>query len=123
MVFVFQVFHCHFNSNFFPLFLEALLGNSVSQTFSSVLLGEKEGNLSRRANLSSNASDSRQYVFISGVSFVAPHINNLYFLSLCRTYGVYSVIKFLFIIKLTLSGFMLIIGPSYTLPLCLFIAR
>ena len=40
--FSFQVFHCHFNSNFFPLFLEALLGNSVSQTFSSFLLGKLE---------------------------------------------------------------------------------
>ena len=37
-----QVFHCHFNSNFFPLFLEVLLGNSISQTTCSIILGKKK---------------------------------------------------------------------------------
>ena len=59
----------------------------------------------------------------AGISFVAPHINNLYFLALCRRYGVYTVIRLLFVIKLALSVFMLLLGPYYTLPLCLFIAR
>ena len=35
-----QVFHCHFNSNFFPLFLENLLGDAISPTLASTLLGE-----------------------------------------------------------------------------------
>ncbi|CAB1312012.1 unnamed protein product [Coregonus sp. 'balchen'] len=33
-----QVFHCHFNSNFFPLFLEHLLSDSISASTGSILL-------------------------------------------------------------------------------------
>ncbi|XP_033119412.1 transmembrane protein 180-like [Anneissia japonica] len=90
-----QVFHCHFNSNFFPLFLEHLLGEQLSSSTASLLLG---------------------------ASFMAPHINNLYFLSLCRKYGVYTVIQYLFYIKFSLSLFMFFIGPNYVVFLCLFIA-
>ncbi|XP_076467404.1 transmembrane protein 180-like isoform X2 [Babylonia areolata] len=90
-----QVFHCHFNSNFFPLFLENLLGNAVSPTLASALLG---------------------------ISFVAPHINNLYFLTLCRRWGVYSVIRTLFMVKLCMAAMMFMLGPSSTLLLCVFIA-
>lgn len=56
-----QVFHCHFNSNFFPLFLEHLLSDHISLSTGSFLLG---------------------------ISYVAPHLNNLYFLPLCRRWGV-----------------------------------
>ena len=91
-----QVFHCHFNSNFFPLFLDKLLGDSISPQTGAILLG---------------------------VSFVAPHINNLYFLSLCRRFGVYSVIKWLFYVKLGLSVIMLMVGPNWPLLLCFYIAR
>lgn len=90
-----QVFHCHFNSNFFPLFLDKLLGDSISPETGSFLLG---------------------------VSFVAPHINNLYFLNLCRRFGVYSVIKWLFCVKLLLSLIMLTFGPNWPLLLCFYIA-
>lgn len=90
-----QVFHCHFNSNFFPLFLEHLLGQAISPGFGP---------------------------FLIGVSFVAPHINNLYFLSLCRKYGVYAVIRMLFIVKLSLSLIMFMAGPSHIWLLCIFIA-
>ncbi|KAL3863568.1 hypothetical protein ACJMK2_005319 [Sinanodonta woodiana] len=90
-----QVFHCHFNSNFFPLFLERLLGDSISPGFGS---------------------------FLIGISFVAPHINNLYFLMLCRKYGVYTVIRLLFAIKMGLSLFMFLMGPNHIWLLCLFIA-
>ncbi|KAH3707374.1 transmembrane protein 180-like [Dreissena polymorpha] len=90
-----QVFHCHFNSNFFPLFLESLLGDSISPGFGP---------------------------FLIGISFVAPHVNNLYFLSLCRLYGVYAVIRLLFIVKLVLSLFMFLSGPSHVWILCIFIA-
>uniref|UniRef100_A0ACB8F9T8 Transmembrane protein 180 n=1 Tax=Sphaerodactylus townsendi TaxID=933632 RepID=A0ACB8F9T8_9SAUR len=58
-----QVFHCHFNSNFFPLFLEHLLSDRISLSMGSFLLG---------------------------VSYVAPHLNNLYFLSLCRSNRVFT---------------------------------
>nr|XP_008268641.1 transmembrane protein 180 isoform X4 [Oryctolagus cuniculus] len=34
-----QVFHCHFNSNFFPLFLEHLLSDQISLSTGSFLLG------------------------------------------------------------------------------------
>ncbi|PVD30968.1 hypothetical protein C0Q70_10244 [Pomacea canaliculata] len=90
-----QVFHCHFNSNFFPLFLENLLGDAVSPTVTSFLLG---------------------------LSFVAPHINNLYFLYLCRKWGVYFVIRMLFGVKLLMAVFMLIVGPGNLVFLCIFIA-
>lgn len=53
-----QVFHCHFNSNFFPLFLEHLLSDHISLSTGSFLLGEwvpwtgwKDGDLHPR-NLS-----------------------------------------------------------------------
>ncbi|NXP36728.1 MF13A protein, partial [Leiothrix lutea] len=71
-----QVFHCHFNSNFFPLFLEHLLSDQISVSTGSFLLG---------------------------VSYIAPHLNNLYFLSLCRRCGVYAVVRGLFFLKLALS--------------------
>ncbi|KAM9327307.1 transmembrane protein 180 [Gastrophryne carolinensis] len=90
-----QVFHCHFNSNFFPLFLEHLLSDRISVSTGSFLLG---------------------------ISYIAPHLNNMYFLSLCRKYGVYSVVRWLFIIKLLLSVFMLMAGPDQIHLLCIFIA-
>ncbi|KAK7008592.1 transmembrane protein 180, partial [Biomphalaria glabrata] len=90
-----QVFHCHFNSNFFPLFLDTLLGDAVSPTVASGLLS---------------------------ISFIAPHINNLYFLSLCKKYGVYSVIRCLFLIKLALAIVMYHVGPEHIWMLAFFIA-
>ena len=61
--------------------------------------------------------------YVTGVSFIAPHINNLYFLWLCRRVGVYSVISGLFCFKLILSVVMLYIGPSHVYLLALYIAR
>ncbi|KAM6443132.1 transmembrane protein 180 isoform 1-T2 [Liasis olivaceus] len=90
-----QVFHCHFNSNFFPLFLEHLLSDRISLSMGSFLLG---------------------------VSYVAPHLNNLYFLSLCRRWGVYAVVRGLFFLKLLLSVIMLLAGPDWIYLLCFFIA-
>ncbi|XP_040217824.1 transmembrane protein 180 [Rana temporaria] len=90
-----QVFHCHFNSNFFPLFLEHLLADKISVSTGSFLLG---------------------------ISYIAPHLNNMYFLSLCQKYGVYSVVRWLFIIKLVLSILMLLAGPDQISLLCIFIA-
>ncbi|NXS99817.1 MF13A protein, partial [Jacana jacana] len=90
-----QVFHCHFNSNFFPLFLEHLLSDQISVSTGSFLLG---------------------------VSYIAPHLNNLYFLSLCRRCGVYAVVRGLFFLKLALSVVMLLAGPDQVYLLCFFIA-
>ncbi|XP_062351980.1 transmembrane protein 180 isoform X3 [Cinclus cinclus] len=89
------VFHCHFNSNFFPLFLEHLLSDQISVSTGSFLLG---------------------------VSYIAPHLNNLYFLSLCRRCGVYAVVRGLFFLKLALSVVMLLAGPDQVYLLCIFIA-
>ncbi|KFO32319.1 transmembrane protein 180 isoform X1 [Fukomys damarensis] len=90
-----QVFHCHFNSNFFPLFLEHLLSDRISLSAGSFLLG---------------------------ISYVAPHLNNLYFLPLCRRWGVYVVVRGLFLLKLSLSLLMLVAGPDHRGLLCFFIA-
>lgn len=90
-----QVFHCHFNNNFFPLFLEHLLSDRISLSTGSFLLG---------------------------VAYIAPHLNNLYFLSLCQKHGVYAVIRWLFLLKLTLSVVMLFAGPDQIYVLCFFIA-
>ncbi|XP_062330206.1 transmembrane protein 180 [Osmerus eperlanus] len=90
-----QVFHCHFNSNFFPLFLEHLLSDSISASTGSILLG---------------------------ISYIAPHLNNMYFLSLCQRYGVYLVVRWLFLLKLALSLAMLLAGPDQLYLLCIFIA-
>ncbi|XP_053548444.1 transmembrane protein 180 [Bombina bombina] len=90
-----QVFHCHFNSNFFPLFLEHLLADRISLSTGSFLLG---------------------------ISYIAPHLNNMYFLSMCQKYGVYSVVRWLFILKLILSVIMLLAGPDHIYLLCIFIA-
>ncbi|XP_065264093.1 transmembrane protein 180 [Emys orbicularis] len=90
-----QVFHCHFNSNFFPLFLEHLLSDRISLSTGSFLLG---------------------------ISYIAPHLNNLYFLSLCQRWGVYAVVRGLFFLKLALSIIMLLAGPDQVHLLCIFIA-
>lgn len=90
-----QVFHCHFNSNFFPLFLEHLLSDRISASTGSFLLG---------------------------VSYIAPHLNNLYFLALCQRFGVYQVIRWLFLLKLGLSLLMLLAGADHVYLLCIFIA-
>ncbi|KAB5555625.1 hypothetical protein PHYPO_G00036300 [Pangasianodon hypophthalmus] len=90
-----QVFHCHFNSNFFPLFLEHLLSDRISASTGSFLLG---------------------------ISYIAPHVNNLYFLTLCQKLGVYRVVRGLFLLKLVLSIAMLLAGADQVYLLCLFIA-
>lgn len=59
----------------------------------------------------------------AGVSYVAPHLNNLYFLTLCQRYGVYQVIRWLFMLKLGLSVAMLLAGADHIYLLCIFIAR
>lgn len=46
-----QVFHCHFNSNFFPLFLEHLLSDQISVSTGSFLLGESLEGLERADRL------------------------------------------------------------------------
>lgn len=90
-----QVFHCHFNSNFFPLVIHKLLGKVLSSQAGAILLG---------------------------ISFLVPHLNNLYFLQLCSKYGTYFVIKVLFYIKLSLGVSMWVIGAGYWYVLCIFVA-
>lgn len=59
----------------------------------------------------------------AGISYIAPHLNNLYFLTLCQRYGVYQVIRWLFMLKLGLSAAMLLAGADHIYLLCIFIAR
>lgn len=61
--------------------------------------------------------------FPAGFSYIAPHLNNLYFLTLCRRLGVYQVIRWLFLLKLGLSIAMLLAGADQVYLLCIFIAR
>lgn len=51
-----QVFHCHFNSNFFPLFLEHLLSDQISVSTGSFLLGESQVGLEGAARLGLGSS-------------------------------------------------------------------
>ncbi|EUB64760.1 Transmembrane protein [Echinococcus granulosus] len=88
------VFHCHFNSNFFPLFSKSLLG-----------LGHE--------NLS---------CAILGMSFVLPHINNVFLLKASEVYGTYVVIRDLFFLKVVLGIFLLFSGPSNLMVMSLFLA-
>jgi len=90
-----QVFHCHFNSNFFPLFLQVLLSQQLSSGIGPILIG---------------------------LSFLLPHLNNIYFLKLCNNHGVYKVIKILFSLKFIFAFIMMISGPDNLFLLCIFIA-
>lgn len=59
----------------------------------------------------------------TGFSYIAPHLNNLYFLTLCQRLGVYQVVRGLFLLKLGLSVAMLLAGADQVYLLCIFIAR
>ncbi|KAK2192893.1 hypothetical protein NP493_21g09012 [Ridgeia piscesae] len=56
------------------------------------------------------------------ISFIAPHLNNLYFTTLCNRHGTYVVIRGLFLVKLCLGVFMYLAGPDHLWLMCLFIA-
>ncbi len=59
----------------------------------------------------------------TGISYIAPHLNNLYFLTLCQRLGVYQVVRGLFLLKFGLSVVMLLAGADHVYLLCIFIAR
>jgi len=90
-----QVFHCHFNSNFMPLFLEVLLQNQLPEYFCPLIMG---------------------------VSFLLPHLNNFYFLELCTKRGTYSVIKLLLTIKLVTAVIVYIAENKMIWLIAIFIA-
>jgi len=71
-----QVFHCHFNSSFMPVFMELLLRHHFPPYFCPLVMG---------------------------LSFLLPHLNNFYFLQLCEKKGTYHVIRSLLIIKFVLA--------------------
>ncbi|KAG7267650.1 hypothetical protein CRUP_002018 [Coryphaenoides rupestris] len=82
------------------------------------------GWLSDRSFLSSPHGLRLQHYYMAlfGVSFIAPHLNNLYFLTLCQRHGVYRVVRWLFVLKLALSVVMLLAGADHVYLLCVFIA-
>lgn len=90
-----QTFHCHFNSNFFPLFLAVLLRGQVSPFWQSALLG---------------------------LSFFLPHVNNVYFTSLVERLGTYRVVYRLLLVKLGMAAAMLAGGPDNWVLIVLFVA-
>eukprot|EP00039_Didymoeca_costata_P024016 m.8990 g.8990 ORF g.8990 m.8990 type:complete len:522 (-) comp3989_c0_seq1:108-1673(-) len=90
-----QTFHCHFNSNFFPMFLTVLLGDHLSPFMQSALLG---------------------------FSFIAPHFNNVYFSMLVSRFGSYHVIQGLVFTKICLSLLVLLAGLDHWILVCLFVA-
>jgi len=71
-----QVFHCHFNSSFMPLFLQLLLQNHFPPYFCPMVMG---------------------------LSFLLPHLNNFYFLQLCEKKGTYHVIRSLLVVKFAMG--------------------
>ncbi|CBY34411.1 unnamed protein product [Oikopleura dioica] len=76
MMSLIQVFHCHFNSSFMPLFVSLLLKDHFPSYFCPLLMG---------------------------LSFLLPHLNNFYFLRLCQKQGTYHVIQGLLVIKFLLA--------------------
>ncbi|KAL7062991.1 hypothetical protein AAHC03_01490 [Spirometra sp. Aus1] len=89
-----QVFHCHFNSNFFPLFAKALLGPDKGTLFCAIL----------------------------GLSFVLPHISNVFLLKASETLGTYAVIRCLFMVKISLGITLYLSGRGNLFILSLFLA-
>lgn len=81
-----QVFSCHFNSNFFPLFIDIFFNGNSKSLVGSCLLG---------------------------FSFLIPHLLNMYLIRFCDKYGTYEVIKVLFIVKLLFALVMIAIGGTY----------
>ncbi|CAF3342553.1 unnamed protein product [Rotaria socialis] len=89
-----QVFHCHFNSNSIPLILNIFIPSSSSSLLSSILLG---------------------------ISFLLPHLSNIYFVYLCKSQSTYYVILGLFYVKLFFTLYLFIQGNNYTWLICLFL--
>eukprot|EP00049_Salpingoeca_infusionum_P011392 m.198172 g.198172 ORF g.198172 m.198172 type:complete len:531 (-) comp14916_c1_seq1:109-1701(-) len=89
-----QVFHCHFNNNFFPAFLSILVGSVLSPTAQSLVLG---------------------------LSFALPHINNIIFSHMTKTKGTYAVIRLLLLLKLGVAATTFITSRN-ALWLILFVA-
>lgn len=87
-----QTLHCHFNSNFFPLFLGVLFHENSDK--------------------SSPDSDSDQQSaviptsWLLVISFILPHMLNLYNLKLVERFGAYQVITIMFMFKV-LAGVIL----------------
>lgn len=89
-----QVFHCHFNSNFFPLFAKSLLGPDTETLFCAIL----------------------------GLSFVLPHISNVFLLKASETVGTYAVIRCLFMVKVVLGITLYLSGRGNWFILSIFLA-
>merc|ERR1711881_322396 len=79
-----QTLHCHFNSNFFPLFLGVLFHNSSDEDSAAVI--------------------PTSWLLV--ISFILPHMLNLYNLKLVERFGAYQVITIMFMLKV-LAGVIL----------------
>ena len=56
------------------------------------------------------------------ISFLAPHINNVYFSMLVTKHGTYKVVYGLLLLKLALASTMIVAGSESWILLCLFVA-
>lgn len=91
-----QTLHCHFNSNFFPLFLGVLFHESVK--------GKDVGDLDAEDGSSSSSVIPTSWLLV--ISFILPHVLNLYNLKLVERFGAYQVITIMFMFKV-LAGVIL----------------
>lgn len=89
-----QVLNCHFLSNTAPLLMSVLLADHLPPAGQSVVLG---------------------------LSFTLPHINNLFFSRLVKSWGSYSVIRLLLLVKLGLAVTMSVVGLDSGVLLVLYL--
>lgn len=95
MMSLIQVFHCHFNSSFMPLFMQLLLQNHFPPYFCPMIMG---------------------------LSFLLPHLNNFYFLQLCEKKGTYHVIRSLLVVKFAMALGVLVADVNVLWLIAVFIA-
>ena len=78
-----QTLHCHFNSNYFPFFLSILFKEQANSKY-----------------------DMQNAAWVLVISFILPHILNIYNLKLVKTHGSYQVLTVMFMLKVV-SGILL----------------
>ncbi|KAL3315872.1 hypothetical protein Ciccas_005485 [Cichlidogyrus casuarinus] len=89
-----QVFHCHFNSNFFPLFSRYLLGQDQQALISALV----------------------------AMSFMMPHLNNMLLLNLAQDIGLYWVVMGLLLAKVGMALVTFVCGYQSLFFISVFIA-
>ncbi|VDL92678.1 unnamed protein product [Schistocephalus solidus] len=115
-----KVFHCHFNSNFFPLFAKSLLGPDTETLFCAIL--GTFSCLNATSEFDSPLVTIRFFLNLLGLSFVLPHISNVFLLKASETVGTYAVIRCLFMVKVVLGITLYLSGRGNWFILSIFLA-